>query len=434
MARKKIREYDSKRLLKFHIARLAGLQLPIHVVQVKEATNFAELVASNPWMTQVSDVGTSFALLHPCNCTPCQFCLPYFDSSRPYNTLIPTRHYLQTKLVVKPDCLFGKRGKHDLVGLNLDYIQTEAFINARMNKVVDMDGTVGKINCFIVEPFVPHDMEFYMCIQTERLGCTLSFSDQGGMEIEDNWDRVRSVTIPTGENPPTSERLAPLLSTLPVELRDGMERFIGACFEVFTDLDFTLMEMNPFTLDSEGNPFPLDMRGELDDTASFRSSKKWGDIEFPLPFGRIMTSQETYVHSLDENTGSSLKLSILNPKGRVWTMVAGGGASVIYADTVGDLGFAQELGNYAEYSGGPNTNETFLFARTLLDCATANPDGRGRALVVGGGIANFTDVAATFKGIIQAIRERVDAIKAAKMSIFVRRGGPNYKQGLEMMT
>lgn len=36
-------------------------------------------------------------------------------------------------------------------------------------------------------------------------------------------------------------------------------------------------------------------------------------------------------------------------------MVAGGGASVIYADTVGDLGFAEELGNYAEYSGAPNT-------------------------------------------------------------------------------
>lgn len=29
--------------------------------------------------------------------------------------------------------------------------------------------------------------------------------------------------------------------------------------------------MNPFTLDpATGRPFPLDMRGELDDTASFR--------------------------------------------------------------------------------------------------------------------------------------------------------------------
>ena len=44
--------------------------------------------------------------------------------------------------------------------------------------------------------------------------------------------------------------------------------------QVFLDLDFTLMEMNPFTLDSEGKPFPLDMRGELDDTAAFKSGKK----------------------------------------------------------------------------------------------------------------------------------------------------------------
>lgn len=82
-------------------------------------------------------------------------------------------------------------------------------------------------------------------------------------------------------------------------------------------------------------------------------------------------------------------------------MVAGGGASVIYADTVGDLGYAHELGNYAEYSGAPSTAETYAYAKTLIDCATANADGSDRALVVGGGIANFTDVAATFKGIIQ---------------------------------
>ena len=46
----------------------------------------------------------------------------------------------------------------------------------------------------------------------------------------------------------------------------------------------------------------------------------------------------------------------------------------------------------------------------MLQCATANPDGRKRALLIGGGIAkfaNFTDVAATFNGIIRALREKV---------------------------
>lgn len=42
-----------------------------------------------------------------------------------------------------------------------------------------------------------------------------------------------------------------------------------------------------------------------------------------------------------------------------------------------------------------------------LQCATAEPDGHKRALVVGGGIANFTDVAATFNGIIRALKEKV---------------------------
>ncbi|RWW21389.1 hypothetical protein GW17_00014456 [Ensete ventricosum] len=102
-------------------------------------------------------------------------------------------------------------------------------------------------------------------------------------------------------------------------------------------------------------------------------------------------------------TSASLKFTVLNPKGRIWTMVAGGGASVIYADTVGDLGYASELGNYAEYSGAPNEEEVLQYAR----CATADPDGHRRALLIGGGIANFTDVAATFNGIIRALKEKV---------------------------
>lgn len=32
--------------------------------------------------------------------------------------------------------------------------------------------------------------------------------------------------------------------------------------------------MNPFTL-IDGEPFPLDMRGELDDTAAFKNFKKY---------------------------------------------------------------------------------------------------------------------------------------------------------------
>ncbi|XP_014502195.1 ATP-citrate synthase alpha chain protein 1 [Vigna radiata var. radiata] len=388
MARKKIREYDSKRLLKEHFKRLSGQDLPIKSAQVTESTDFNELPEKEPWL-------------------------------------------LSSKLVVKPDMLFGKRGKSGLVALNLDLAEVASFVKERLGKEVEMSGCKGPITTFIVEPFIPHNEEFYLNIVSERLGNSISFSECGGIEIEENWDKVKTVFMPTGLSL-TSESIAPLVATLPLEIRGEVEEFLKVIYTLFQDLDFTFLEMNPFTL-VNGKPYPLDMRGELDDTAAFKNFKKWGNIEFPLPFGRVMSSTEAFIHGLDEKTSASLKFTVLNPKGRIWTMVAGGGASVIYADTVGDLGYAPELGNYAEYSGAPKEDEVLQYARVVIDCATSNPDDQKRALVIGGGIANFTDVAATFSGIIRALKEKEQKLKEAKMHIYVRRGGPNYQSGLAKM-
>eukprot|EP01099_Mayorella_cantabrigiensis_P008836 TRINITY_DN875_c0_g1_i1.p1 TRINITY_DN875_c0_g1~~TRINITY_DN875_c0_g1_i1.p1 ORF type:complete len:233 (-),score=60.49 TRINITY_DN875_c0_g1_i1:202-900(-) len=199
----------------------------------------------------------------------------------------------------------------------------------------------------------------------------------------------------------------------------------------------SLLEMNPFTFTKGESPsaLPLDLRAEVDDTADFKNVKNWGELEFPQPFGKKLLPEESYISSLDEKTGASLKLTVLKPTGRIWLMVAGGGASVIFADTVADLGAADELANYGEYSGNPNEEETAAYAKTLLDLATRTPDpeGRGKVLLIGGAIANFTDVAKTFKGIIHALQLYKDKLVENKFRIFVRRAGPNYEEGLRMM-
>lgn len=41
-----------------------------------------------------------------------------------------------SRLVVKPDMLFGKRGKSGLVGLNLDLAQVAEFVKERIGKEV----------------------------------------------------------------------------------------------------------------------------------------------------------------------------------------------------------------------------------------------------------------------------------------------------------
>jgi ATP-citrate lyase beta-subunit len=108
---------------------------------------------------------------------------------------------------------------------------------------------------------------------------------------------------------------------------------------------------------------------------------------------------------------------------------------VIYADTVADLGLADELANYGEYSGDPSREHTYEYTKIILDLMTRQKDrlGRPKYLLIGGGIANFTDVASTFAGIIQAIEEYQQRLKEVDTRIFVRRGGPNYEAGLAMM-
>lgn len=61
---------------------------------------------------------------------------------------------------------------------------------------MEMSGCKGPITTFIIEPFIPHNEEFYLNIVSERLGCSVSFSECGGIEIEENWDKVfRNVTF-----------------------------------------------------------------------------------------------------------------------------------------------------------------------------------------------------------------------------------------------
>ena len=57
-----------------------------------------------------------------------------------------------------------------------------------------------------------------------------------------------------------------------------------------------------------------------------------------------------------------------------------------------------------------------------------NPDGK--ILIIGGSIANFTNVAGTFKGIVRAFETLIDKIHEHKITVVVRRGGPNYQEGL----
>ena len=338
------------------------------------------------------------------------------------------------KLVVKPDQLIKRRGKSKLLLLNADWNDAEKWIKERMSKPVTVGTVTGILDHFIVEPFIPHNEtdEYYLAILSERDGDQILFHHQGGINVGDIDAKAARIKIPIGTYPTTADIEKQLLANVPKERRSLIAGFIEGIFKFYADLNYTYLEINPFVV-SGNRIFPLDLAAKLDDTAEFVSGKKWGGITFPSPFGRMLSKEEAYIADLDSKTGASLKLTIINPEGRVWTMVAGGGASVIYADTITDLGFMNEMANYGEYSGDPNEEFTYLYARTILDLMTRKKNPKGKFLLIGGGIANFTDVANTFKGIVRALKEYKEKLRENKVKIYVRRGGPNYKEGLRVM-
>ena len=265
------------------------------------------------------------------------------------------------------------------------------------------------------------------------------------------------------EYPSNEEIAATLLKKVPKGVHNVLVDFITRLYAVYVDCQFTYLEINPLVVIPNADATSaevhfLDLAAKIDQTAEFECGVKWAiarspvalgmtavkaadgkvnidagpPMEFPAPFGREMSKEEAYIAELDAKTGASLKLTILNANGRVWTLVAGGGASVVYADAIASSGFSDELANFGEYSGAPTETQTFHYARTVIDLMLRAPMHKeGKVLFIGGGIANFTNVASTFKGVIRALKEYSTQLNEHKVQIWVRRAGPNYQEGLK---
>ncbi|XP_011620233.1 ATP-citrate synthase isoform X1 [Takifugu rubripes] len=341
---------------------------------------------------------------------------------------------LTERLVVKPDQLIKRRGKLGLVGIDLDLQGVREWLSSHLMQETTVGKAKGILKNFLIEPFVPHvqEDEFYVCIYATREGDHVLFHHEGGVEVGDVDAKAQRLMVAVDDKLTEEQVSEQLLIHVSDDKKAVLANFIVGLFSLYEDLYFTYLEINPLVVTGDG-VYVLDMAAKIDATAEYICKPKWGDVEFPPPFGREAYPEEAYIADLDAKSGASLKLTLLNPRGRIWTMVAGGGASVVYSDTICDLGGVDELANYGEYSGAPSEQQTYDYAKTILSLMTRERHPEGKVLIIGGSIANFTNVAATFKGIVRAIKDYQTPLKEHEVTIFVRRGGPNYQEGLRVM-
>uniref|UniRef100_A0A3B4GE71 ATP-citrate synthase n=1 Tax=Pundamilia nyererei TaxID=303518 RepID=A0A3B4GE71_9CICH len=391
MSAKAISEQTGKELLYKNICTSAAVQNRFHYASVTAETDWARLTQDHSWL-------------------------------------------LTERLVVKPDQLIKRRGKLGLVGINKDLQGVREWLKDHLMKETTVGKAKGVLKNFLIEPFVPHtqEEEFYVCIYATREGDHVLFHHEGGVEVGDVDAKAQKLMVPVDGKLTEDLVKEQLLTQVPDDKKDVLASFIVGLFNLYEDLYFTYLEINPLVVNQDG-VYVLDMAAKIDGTADYICKAKWGDLEFPPPFGREAYPEEAYIADLDAKSGASLKLTLLNPRGRIWTMVAGGGASVVYSDTICDLGGVDELANYGEYSGAPSEQQTYDYAKTILSLMTREKHPLGKVLIIGGSIANFTNVAATFKGIVRAIKDYQGPLKEHEVTIFVRRGGPNYQEGLRVM-
>ena len=238
---------------------------------------------------------------------------------------------LSERLVVKPDQLIKRRGKAGLVGINLSWEDVKVWIAQRMETEITLEGKVtGQLHTFIVEIFVAHtpDEEYYVCLQSNRTGEELLFHHEGGIDVGNVDAKAHRVHIDIAAALTTQDLLTTdgVLSGVPAARRETLASFIVTLLAVYRKLNFTYMEINPIVFGHDGTIVPLDLAAKIDETAAFLNSHEWsqpipGPLDLPAPFGRNEFPEEAYIKELDSKTGASLKLTVLNPSGRIWTMV-----------------------------------------------------------------------------------------------------------------
>lgn len=270
----------------------------------------------------------------------------------------------------------------------------------------------------IVEPMVGHDSseERYLSLMSDREGLSLKYTTQGGVDVEQHAESIQTVSL---DDNPDWESLSANTG-----INSGKLQRLA---ETFVDNYFVFLEINPYLTDASGLRI-LDAAVEVDDAAEFFVDS-WQADDFRRYAERALSPEELSVQELDANSPASFNLSVLEPNGSIFLLLSGGGASVVVADEVYNQGHGKELANYGEYSGNPNTEETYVYTKSVLRLLL-NSSASRKVLFIGGAVANFTDIAKTFAGVMRAIDEVVDELKEQQVKVFVRRGGPNQEKGL----
>ncbi|GFE50829.1 succinate--CoA ligase [ADP-forming] subunit beta [Roseobacter cerasinus] len=283
-----------------------------------------------------------------------------------------------------------------------------------MKLVTHQTGPEGKgVYRVYVEAAMPISREIYLGLVLDRTTQRVMIvaSAEGGMEIEDiSADKPDSIVRATVE-PAVGLRefqcrqIAFKLGIDPAQTQQ-MVRTLQGCYRAFTELDATMVEINPLVVTEDGRIVALDAKMTFDDNALFRHPQ-------------ISELRDKSQEDPREARAADRGLNYVGLDGNIGCIVNGAGLAMATMDTIKLAG--GEPANFLDIGGGATPERVAKAFRLVLS------DQKVEAILVNifAGINRCDWVA---EGVVQALRE-----VEVNMPVIVRLAGTNVEEGQKIL-
>ena len=318
--------------------------------------------------------------------------------------------------VVKAQVHAGGRGKAGGVRMctsDTDILDAAADMFG-MKLVTHQTGPAGKgVYRVYVEAATPFTREIYLGFVLDRTSQRVMIvaSGEGGMEIEEISANkpesiVRSTVEPAVGLRDFQAREIAFALGIPPTLTQQMVRTLQGCYRAFTELDATMVEINPLVITADNRILALDGKMTFDGNALFRHP-------------HIAELRDKSQEDPRESRAADRGLSYIGLTGSIGCIVNGAGLAMATMDTIKLAG--GEPANFLDIGGGA-TPERVAKAFRLV---TSDKNVQAVLVNIFAGINRCDWVA---EGVVQALKA-----EAVEVPVIVRLAGTNVEEGLKIL-
>ena len=334
----------------------------------------------------------------------------------PENAENKAREIGGNKWIVKAQIHSGARGKAGGIVLCDTPLAVAQATDKLLGKklVTNQTGPEGKIvNRIYIEEATEIKKELYLGLVFDRSSESIMVvaSTEGGMSVEEIAKQkpesiIRSkIEVAVGMQQFQAREIAFGLGIEPKLIRRAAETITG-CYRAFSELDATMVEVNPLVISNQDQILALDCKMSFDNNALFRRNQ-------------VSELRDKTQENTNEVYASDRGLNYVSLEGNIGNIINGAGLAMASMDMIKLAG--GEPANFLDVGGGA-TPEKIVKAFKLISM-----DEKVKVILVNifAGINRCDWVA---EGIVQAL-QKIDI----KVPLVIRLAGTNVEQGNQIL-